>query len=325
MATYSSKEVFRPDIALAMEQFDEEADREAFIGNMIAPVYDTKLAGSEFPVTPIESILQDVDDERASSGDYATVDGKVSWDSYSTRDHGVAERVDDRQRSLNLTFWDDEVMAARRTRDAVLRNRERRIIEAVTGSSIGSTALDNAKRYTAYADATPIDDFRTQLIAIREACGVSRGIYACADWETILHMKSCEQVIDRAAFGAGSAKPKTVSHEHLAEILGVTGLIEANSVRNTNARGSTAAATLKPIWPRNQILLFVRSTTPDTRKFQFMRTFHYSADGSKIGGTFETWYSPDKRSHMVRHRLDVAEKIMYAACARRITNTTSAA
>lgn len=318
MATRSNTD-YRPDLGLAMEGFDETADREGFVGHLIAPVFDTRFAKSSFKKIPIAEMLKVVDDRRTSRGGYAMVEGRSDEGSFETKEYGVAEPVDSRERSINLSYWDDEMMAARRTRDIVLRNHEARIIaKAVTVGN--TTAVANTKDYGAFAAAVPIDDFHKVVKAIRSQCGEVRGIHAVADWETIANLKQCEQVIERAAYGQGSNQTREVSTQHLAKILNIDGFIEATSSKNEDLPGpAVQTVSLKPMWPRDKILFFVRRTGNDLKKPQFMRTFHYTADGSQIGGTFESYYSDENRAQMIRHRLDVDENIVYPEAAHLLT------
>lgn len=320
MATRSNTD-YRPDLGLAMEGFDETADREGFVGHMIAPVFDTKFAKSSFKKIPMAEMLKVINDRRTSRGSYASVDGYSDEGSFETKEYGAEEKVDDRERSINMFYWDDEMLAARRTRDIVLRNHESRIITKALSIS-NTTAVASGSDYADFVNAVPIDDFDKVLKAIRSQCGVVKGIYAVADWEVVSNLKKCEQVIERAAFGQGSGQPRSVSLQHLAQILNVDGIIEATSSKNEDLPGpGVQTVALKPLWPRDKILFYVRRTDNDLKRAQFMRTFHYTADGSQIGGTFESYYNDELRGQMIRHRLDVDENIVYPECGHVLTGT----
>ena len=66
--------------------------------------------------------------------------------------------------------------------------------------------------------------------------------------------------------------------------------------------------------------------TPDSNDIQepcVGRTFHWSADGSSMGGTVETYRDETKRSNIVRVRQDTDEKVLYAATGHLLSNITT--
>jgi hypothetical protein len=54
------------------------------------------------------------------------------------------------------------------------------------------------------------------------------------------------------------------------------------------------------------------ATSADIREPCIARTFHYTPDGSQIGGTIETYRDETIRSDIVRVRHEVDEVVMYA-------------
>lgn len=323
MSTRSVTEQFRPDLALGLAEYDFEADQNDFIGLRIAPVYDVADQSAPYPIDPIESQLIDIDDERSAQGDYANIQGKRKWDNYATVEHGVEEPCDARTKSINKRFWDDELLAAQRTRDVVLRNQERRIVTAALAGAGNNTALNNSYRWSAHSAAAPVDDCLTAKRVVRGACG-RWGNVAVMDAETFEDCRACDQVLARAPGGTGGTDPKTISVTMLAAILGFEEIILSNAMRNTKNRGQDGAI-FATIWPRDQVLVFYRSKSKDTRRAQYMRTFHWAEDGSKIGGTMESYYDPRRRSAFIRHRMDTHEKVLYGAAGYKITNVVASA
>lgn len=45
---------------------------------------------------------------------------------------------------------------------------------------------------------------------------------------------------------------------------------------------------------------------------QFMRTIHWSGNGSRPGCVFEQYEEPQTDSTIIRHRLDTEEKVIHA-------------
>jgi len=52
------------------------------------------------------------------------------------------------------------------------------------------------------------------------------------------------------------------------------------------------------------------------------RTFHWSADGSQIGGTVETYDESQNRGRIVRVRHDVQHKVLYKELGHLLLNAS---
>jgi hypothetical protein len=53
------------------------------------------------------------------------------------------------------------------------------------------------------------------------------------------------------------------------------------------------------------------------------RTFHWSEDGSQVGGAVEEYYSDEVRADIIRVRHDTDEVIMYPQAGHLLSNITS--
>jgi hypothetical protein len=65
------------------------------------------------------------------------------------------------------------------------------------------------------------------------------------------------------------------------------------------------------------------ATDQDIRTPCVARTFHWSEDGSQIGGTVETYYDDPRRSNIVRVRHQVDELVLYPETGHLISNVTT--
>lgn len=306
----------RPDLSGAMEQFDLEADQLGFIGHRIAPVIEVKKAFGQYGVIPLKESLKTQETRRAEDGSYNQTSGKADKDSYSCEEHGLEERVDEREAEVYGEWWDAEMLAAQRTRDGVLRNHEKRIIDLALNVS-NTTAAGTEWNDT--ASSTPVANIRTAKLAVRARTGVVPNVLVI-ELEIFEFLQSNAEVLDRL-FGTAAKDPKKVNEDALARALNLEEVIVAGAMKNTANEAQDAV--LGSLWDVTKGLLFRRDANRDTRKPRFMNTFHFGADGSQIGGVVEEYECPKRRSQIVRNRLDTDEKIVYEDCAEVITGLHS--
>ncbi|MCA8972864.1 MAG: hypothetical protein KDC95_23975, partial [Planctomycetes bacterium] len=256
------------------------------------------------------------DTSRGADGTYGKVSGTFTTDSYNCEENGIEERVDRRDARRYGNYIDAEMIAAMRTRDIVLKNHNSRVITLALGVA---TTTGAGTVWSTTATATPIANVRAAKIAIRNRCGAMANAM-CLDWEAWEYLRNCSEIIERLKY-SGLDDPKQASLNAVASVLGLEEIIISGAV--TDGAAAPLAASVASMWDRTKALVFVKSTTQDTRKPHFMRTFHWGADGSQIGGAFESYYDPARRSDILRHRMDTDEKVLYADVAQVITDVLS--
>lgn len=304
----------RPELRDGMEQFDLEANQNGFVGLRIAPALEVDLPAGEYGVMELKELLQTHRTLRNSDGTYNRGDVEGGKDSYSTTENGFEVRVDERDARMFGLWWDAEMVAARKARHAVLANHNSRVIAAALGvanTNAAGTVWSNA------SGATPIDNVRAAKIAMRNRCGIVPNVMVC-EWEAFEHLRSCGQIVDRIKYWGGQdPNVSAITPSALAQALDLEEIVISGAVMNT--ANQPAAATIASMWDRTQALLFHRSMSRSTKTPQFMRTFHWGADGSQIGGVFESYDDPTRRGQIIRNRMETQEKVMYASLGQRIT------
>jgi hypothetical protein len=130
MATPSSA-IQRPDLGLALEEFDLEGSQEGFIGTKVFPVLPVQLKTANFSRIKLLSLLQTSDTNRAPGAAYSRGQGEFTQDNFACKEHGHEEVVDDAEKNIYAYTIDSEVIAAKRARDVVRRNLERRVAAQV--------------------------------------------------------------------------------------------------------------------------------------------------------------------------------------------------
>lgn len=310
----------RPDVQWALEEFDVEANQAGFVGLQIAPAIEAETSTGEFPVLPLESVLQKRKSGlRGATGRYARVGGEFQRDTFATKEHGFEEVVDDRQNALLSSWFDMEMIAAKRTRAHLLQEHEYDVITAATAAA---SATDSTAATTVWTDtaSTPIDDIRARKIAFRARTGVLPNAMVI-DWEIVEYLRDNVQVIDRI----NDIQHKDLSREQItAAILSRAfdlEVIVSGGMENTAAAPN--APTLTPLWDKTECMIFRRSISSDTTAPRFMNTIHWSEDGSEIGGHVEDYEEPQTRGNVIRIRQETDEKVIYAACAEMLSGVAA--
>lgn len=304
----------RPDIRDRLDKFDLEADQAGFVGLKIAPALEVSEAFGQFPTQELKDRLKSHNTERNFDGSYPSTEHKTGKGSYATEEHGIEERVDDRYAKMYGNWVDAEELAAQGTRDAVLRNHNARVIAAALSIST-TNAAGTAWSTTATSD--PIANLRAARLAMR-ARGVQPGNCLVIDWEAYEYLLDNDKILERVKY-SGHYDPRrgNITVAAVAQALDVEELIISGSIKNT--ANEAQAASIASMWDKTKALLFRRVTGKNTKLTQFMRTFHWGADGSQIGGTFESYYSPERRGEVIRNRMDTDEKLLYEEAGQIIT------
>lgn len=324
-APSSSLATLRPDLDAGFLEFDTAMDRAGFVGHRLLPPFEVQLVSGNFGRIPIEQLLQTRDTARAARAGYARGNWDFTQDSYTTREHGAEEPIDDNEAAIYAAYFDVEQVSAERARDAVLRNAEIRIVAAVLNSAVWTGAALTTAVGTAWDDlddADPIADVDAARRLIWDGSGIWPNAIVMS-YKKFLDLRRVESVLDKImSLGAGDrALPKDITRAHIAAAFDVEEVIVAGSAKNTANEGQSVS--IAEIWDDDQALLCRVARTNDLREPCLGRTMHYAGDGSQIGGTSETYRDETIRGDVVRVRHQVGEKIMYTEAAHRITGLTT--
>ena len=285
----------RPDIGLGFEEFDQEANQEGYIGLTLCPVAEAELAFGQYEVIKAEEDTREVDDTRNPDGSYQEVDGNFEFRPYSTKEHGLESRVDDNQANVFSRVVSQEIRAAKRVRTMMKERHEQRVIDLLNAKTAAHT-------YTGNEFDDPTFDlaglFVDLIYQFRIQCG-AEPTHFTADTDVINRMLLNGSIQDKYV-GSADRTGKAIADTGLAAALNLKGIVRANSVRNTAT--APKAKSFATMFPRTLGVLSISSDEADTVPVQWAKTIHWSGDGSKIGGAFETYYSAKRRGTMVRSR-----------------------
>ena len=322
----SSLSTLRPDLA-AFFEFDLEMQKRGYVSTRVLPVVETGLQSDNPGRVPIESLLFQADTKRASGSNYNRGSYRFETFSYATEENGWEEVVDERDAKRYRHLIDAEQVSAARAMDVVLRNQESRVASLVfnpttwNGASL-TTAITNEWDSNHKTNAIPIDDVEGAVRKVYEGSGLWPNALVI-NRRVFRNLRNLDQIVDRIqSAGAGSAtKPADITAEMLAKVFDLEYVIVAGSSRNNAAEGAAPAPT--QIWSDEYAMVCKIATTNDMREPCIGRTFHWSEDGSSIGGTIEEYYEEQVRGKVIRVRHETDEVIMYAQAGHLLSNVTT--
>lgn len=296
----------RDDLGLGFNAIDVDAMQMGYVGFAIAPIIEANVAFGEYRKTKIGQLLQPRNTERNSDGSFSRIGNEFGVDNFKTKDHGLESPVDNRDNAIFAAMLDSYLVAAGLTRQGVIEDHENKVIAII--NAISATGATNEFDDDA---ANITKDFAAYKQAFRLQCGV-KPTSLVVDTSVVDAMMENSSVLDKFV-GSQSRTAREITLTGLAAALGLDEVIEANAVKNTVA--APKAASLATSWPVDKALLFRRSTAPTTLTQQFLRTVHWSGNGSRPGCSFEEYDEPKTDSRVVRSRMEYQIKTINSECA----------
>ena len=107
----------------------------------------------------------------------------------------------------------------------------------------------------------------------------------------------------------------------LSAVFDLPNIIVAGTSKNGAKEGQAASPT--QIWSGEYAMVCKIASGPDMRDPCIGRTFHWSQDGSSIGGTVESYRDETVRGDVIRVRHQVAEVVLYPEAGHLLSNVTT--
>lgn len=320
-APSSSLSTQRPDLSGSFMEFDLAMNAQGYIATQVLPVMEVAKASGNFGRIPVEQLLQQPDTARAPGTGYARGKWKFTPDTYLTKEHGWEEPVDDNEAQMYADYFDAEQVSAMRAYSIILGNLERRVAAAVfntstwTGASL-TTAVSTP--WSTKASATPMADVAAAIDKVYTNSGLWPNTVIMSR-QLFREARECAEIIDRLKYnGLTDVKPANMTAQILAQVFDVERVLVAGSTKNSANEGQTAS--LASNWDATMCMVCRTVTMNDIREPGLGRVFHWSEDGSQIGGTAETYRDETVRGNVVRVRHQTAEKILLTEAGHLLTS-----
>jgi hypothetical protein len=322
----SSLATLRPDLATFLE-YDLESENAGYVAPQVLPVVTVQSQAGNFGKIPLEQLLQQRDTKRAPGSGYARSSWTFDKAVYATEEHGAEEPVDDREAKMYADYFQAEQISTMRAFSSVLRNAEQRVADAIFNPTTWSgggltTGLTYEWDDNHTTEATPIDDVEAAVNKVYDASGLWPNALII-NRRVFRNLRNLEQIIERInSAGAGDAtKASDITTQMLARVFDLEYVIVAGTSRNSAKEGQTATPT--QIWSSEYAMVCKIATSVDMREPCIGRTFHWTQDGSSIGGTVESYREEAIRGDVIRVRHDVDEVILYPEAGHLLSNVTT--
>lgn len=318
-------ETLRPDLGGSMLEYPLDAMNNGFIGLEVLPVLEADKQSGSFGIIPVEQLLKVPEVSRTSNSGYSRGGFTFQDDSYSTKEYGYEEPVDERNKAIYSSYFDMELISALRARSIILRRAEIRYAAAIfntstwTGASL-TTAVTN--EWDDYTNAVPINDVEGAVRKVYDGTGLWPNALIM-NRKVFRNLRLCDQIIDaiRSAGAGNPTKASDITTNMLSAVFDLPKIIVAGGAYDSATEGQSA--TISDIWSSEYAMVARVATTNDIAEPCIGRTIHWAADGSSIGGVVESYYSPEVRANIIRVRHEVTEKILYAQCGHLLSNVTT--
>lgn len=318
----SSLATLRPDLAASFEEYDVEASHQGFIAHRVFPKFEVDRAAGVFGRIPIEALLANRETRRSPGGAYARDDWEFTPDSFATVEHGAEEPVDDNEAETYRDYFVAEQVAAIRAMDAVLRNAERRVADALfNATTYASQKTGVSNEWDDATNATPIDDVDAACEAVWSQCGLWPNCVVM-NKHVFRNVRKCDQIIDLMKYQSKQdVRASQITPAALAAVFDVDMVLVGDGAKNTAAKGQ--AISIGKIWSDEYVSVCRVATSDDIREACVGRTFFWPGDGAPFDGRVEEYREERVRGNVIRYRHQVQEKALHTEAAHLLENITT--
>lgn len=314
----------RPDLA-EFQEFDLESERQGYVSLKVLPVVEVGLQSDNPGKVKIEDLLFNANTSRTATGGYNRGSWKFDKFTYATEENGWEEPISERDEKRYRYILQVERIANARAAGIVARNQEQRAAALVFNTTTwngASLTTGITHEWDNATNAVPITDVEAAVKKVYEGSGLWANALVI-NRQVFRNLRNCDSIIERInAAGAGSpSKASDITEQMLAQVFDLQHIIIAGASKNSANEGQDA--TPAQIWSGEYAMVCRISTSPDMRDPCLGRTFHWSDDGSSIGGTVDEYYEEQSRARIIRVRHDTDEVIMYPQAGHLLSNITT--
>lgn len=237
----------RPDLKDMMDELKfEELNLQA---EKIAPSVPVKTKTGDYPVMPRETKAKIPDTRRAKGGGYARGEWEWDQDTYSTREYGYEEFVDNVSALENADYLDEEKISSELAYEKLILAREARVAESIIDETYwaGSTNLEEMGADDSWwAPATakiydPIDS-AAQKIRAKSFLGKKMMTLIITD-DALEKAFRCKELMDDSKYTVYlQTMPTETKRVWLREYLGIKDVIVVSGLYDTAGLGQDAIA-----------------------------------------------------------------------------------
>lgn len=307
----NSKATANPILTQTAVKFMHNA--KEFAAYALFPLFLTGEQASQYYVYDRENALNVPKNiQRAPGSAYKRSVMKLSDDSFSCKNYGVEEPVDDTEKAKYASALDADKSATSRATGIVMINHEIRCYKKATGPDVQSSSPA-----TKWDDPTanPIGDIDAIKEVIHDNCGLDANtIVFSRDVFNVL--KEREDILDKIKY----TQKGIVTADLLAAVFGVENIVVAGAVTNTAAEGQAMA--VSKIWGDSVVVAHVNKAQ-DLKAPNFGRTFNWSKMSGAKGISIKSYREENIDSDVHRACQHTDEKLVGAECGYHLSDVLS--
>lgn len=204
---------------------------------------------------------------RAPKSPYAKVDWSPDTDTYTCKEEGLEESIDDEERKnadkpLNLEIDTTELLT-----DLIALKRETRVATKLTtvANFTNYTTLSGTDQWSNKSASDPLDDVKTAVLAINAAIGLDPNTMVLPR-EVYEELKMHPAILDLIKY----SQKGIITADLLAAIFEIPSILIAGSLKNTAMQGQTAS--LSRVWGKHVFIGYVEKN-PGLKKITVGSTF----------------------------------------------------
>ena len=308
----------RPDIAASLTEFDLEANNNKMIATKLLPVFEANQQGGNFGRIKAKQLLQSAGDiERASGAGYKRRKWEFEDHLWFTREYGVEEKIDERDSNRYADYFDHELIATSRSRSATLIRQEVQTRDMIFGVPAAQHSAAGTP-WTNWTGSDPITIVENAIQKFWKRTGIWPNALGMS-YLTFRNLRQNQIVLDRvAANGAGDRIRATdITTQQIAEVFDLQHICVGGAAQD--GAGNGLALDVQMIWGTENAFLIKIPDTNDLEEPAFGRTFHWSEDGSRVGGLVESYWEESCRSWVYRLRHEIDPNRIYTELVELIT------
>jgi len=293
----------RPELADAL--YGYQPDDVTYWADVIAPRTPVSESSGNLEVVTRATMLQTINDARTPTGEYIELDAYLNKVAFTTTDRGMTHTLKDGDRTT--IQLNRELMTMRLLKGTLMRNREKRVLDAIfaTGTWTGADLYtDVATTWATSPTCDPVAD----VIAAKKKVRDNSGVNPNAVIMSALNFDYCLISTKIRGFLAGIKTPSAADvAAELPRLMGVEKLIVVDGVYNSAAEGLPVV--IAPLVSNSYVQVARIGTGGDPSSPAVMLSPEFTEDSSNPY-VVESYVSNEKRGLVYRVRNHVGETVI---------------
>ena len=296
-----------------------------FVALDALPPVSVPSKNGSYSFMPVEAFMKRHDVKRQPGGHYNRAGFEFEDVDYACFEYAEEVPVDDSKRAEYASLFDIQVAAGNVAAMILLREQEVRAADLLFSTSTfsGRTSAVTTE-WDDLTNATPVQDAKTAIAAIEDACGLSMAGqgWALMSRKVYRNLRLNDEVKGWVQYNVRGMTLEIdggIPADAVAQALGVSKLLIGGGRYDSADEGQSQS--LVDVWDDEYCLFAINGSGPPGALPQLGRTLAWNEDGGVY--TAETYRDESVRGEVMRVRQHLDEKILNTACGYLLSNITT--